>query len=234
MRRPFPELAILAVLVVWNIGANVVTPEPLAIPVNLLAAGLLVLVARRGAAASWQDLGLDTANLGRSLRLGALVVAGIAGIVVAAALLPPVRSVLADGRFAEIGAGEAAYETLARIPLATALAEEVAFRAVLLGVLLSWMAPLRALLVSSALFGLWHVLPGIAALDTTSAIDAGESTAAMVGAVAGQVIVTAIAGAGFSWLRFRSGHIAAAVVAHWGLNAVAFFVGWQIVRNGWA
>jgi membrane protease YdiL (CAAX protease family) len=39
--------------------------------------------------------------------------------------------------------------------------------------------------------------------------------------VAGSVVVTAVAGLGFCWLRLRFGHLAAPVVAHAGMNASA-------------
>jgi membrane protease YdiL (CAAX protease family) len=232
-RPPLAALATLGLLLAWNVFANLAVPDWLDVPVNLAAAAGLVLIARRLADASWSDLGLTSQHLLNSLRLRALIVTAVATLVVLASLASPIREVLGDGRFSDVGDGEMAYQTLVRIPLATAFAEELAFRGVLVAVLLMWMSPLRALLVSSALFGLWHILPGIAALDTTSTLEAGESGASMVSAVAGQVLITAIAGAAFCWLRLRSGHLAASVLAHWGLNGVAYFVGWQIVRNGW-
>jgi membrane protease YdiL (CAAX protease family) len=87
--------------------------------------------------------------------------------------------------------------------------------------------------LSSALFGLWHVLPGIEALETTTA---SELSSGVLGAlsVAGQVLVTGLAGGVFAWLRLHSGSLAAPVLAHWGLNGVAYFAGWLIVQNGWA
>jgi membrane protease YdiL (CAAX protease family) len=232
-RRPTPEFVIVAVLAVWNILNNTAMPQPIEVPWNLAAVVLLVIVARRATGASWDDLGLARSALGGGARLGAAAAASIILAVVAAAALPPVRSFFADGRFAGVDAAELSYETLVRIPLATALSEEVAFRGVLVGVLLAWMSPLRVVVVSSALFGLWHVLPALDALETTSAMDATGSVAVTLGAVAGQVVVTGLAGAGFCWLRLRSRHIAAPTLAHWALNAVSFSIGWLIVRNGW-
>lgn len=221
----------LGVLVVWNTVANLVVPDALLIPVNLAGAAAVVVVAR-SAAVSWSELGLAGANLRRASVAGAQVAAGIAVLVLAVAFVPWGRDLLADARFLGVGPGELAYETLLRIPLATALAEEVAFRGVLLGMLMLWLSPLRAVVVSSAVFGLWHILPGLAAVDTTGAVEV-EGSAVTAGAVAAQVLVTAAAGAGFGWLRLRSRHVAAPTLAHWALNGVAFGVGWLVVQGGW-
>ena len=71
----------------------------------------------------------------------------------------PFRRWFADDRVRAESRREVAYETLARIPIGTALFEEVAFRGVLTGLLLRTMAAGPAYAVSSAVFGLWHVLP---------------------------------------------------------------------------
>jgi membrane protease YdiL (CAAX protease family) len=99
--------------------------------------------------------------------------------------------------------------------------------------LMLWLSPLRATLLASALFGLWHVLPAISALDT-SALDVADSDAIEAGAVAGQVLVTTLAGIGFSWLRFRGRHILAPALAHWAVDGAALVAGWLVFRNGWA
>jgi membrane protease YdiL (CAAX protease family) len=170
--------------------------------------------------------------VGRGARHGAIALAFIAAAVLVAALLPASREVLGDDRFNGVATWEMLYEVLLRIPLVTALGEEFAFRGVLLGLLLAKYSPLRAAVVSSALFGLWHVLPGIEALETTTVT---QVTAGIVGvaSVAGQVLVTGLAGMAFAWLRLRSGSLVAPVLAHWGINGAAYLAGWLIVQNGW-
>ena len=51
-----------------------------------------------------------------------------------------------------------AYESLARIPVGTAVFEEVAFRGVLPGLIARTTTEPAAVGLSSLLFGLWHVL----------------------------------------------------------------------------
>jgi membrane protease YdiL (CAAX protease family) len=230
-RLPTVELAVIAFLAVWNIAINTVVPPAALVPVNLAAAVITVILGRRGGA-GWQELGLAGSNLRRGLRLGAMS-ATIVGITVTAmALIPAARTFLADDRFSDVSTSEMLYDTLFRIPLATAAAEEMAFRGVLLGLLLAWMAPLRAVLVSSALFGLWHILPAMAALETSDAIS-GASSQVVAGTVVGQILLTAATGVAFCWLRLRAAHVAAPILAHWALNATAYMAGWLIVRNGW-
>ena len=84
------------------------------------------------------------------------------------------------------------------------------------------------------LFGLWHILPGIEALESSPAADLAAGWAATIAEVAGQVIITVIAGAGFAWLRLGSTSIAAPVLAHWAINGTAYIAGWLVVRNTWA
>ena len=57
--------------------------------------------------------------------------------------------------------GEALFRGLVEIPIGTAVYEEVVFRGVILGLALRRLPPLPATLVTSALFGLWHVLPSL-------------------------------------------------------------------------
>lgn len=232
-RRPTYEVAVLGILLVWNIAANLFTPDEASLPLGIVGASLLVVLARRSGL-SWDYLGMRTESVGAGLRLGAAVAAIVVAAIGAVAAIPASRELLADDRFLGLGIPEMLYETLVRIPIGTALGEEVAFRGVVLGMLLLWVSPLRAVLVSSALFGLWHLLPAIDALDTNPAGDLASGDVATVVGVGLQVIITGIVGAGFAWLRFRSRSIAAPALAHWAINATAYAAGWLVVRNGWA
>lgn len=231
-RAPIYELLIVAVLFGWNLLANLVVPDLGAVPVAVSGVIVLLILARRSGA-DRRRLGLDRGFLGKGMRLGLIVLAVVTLSVLVMALIPATRQVLGDDRFVGMGTGEMLYETLVRIPFGTALGEELAFRGVLFGVLLAWFSPLRAALISSGLFGLWHVLPGIEALETTTATGLASG---LLGAlsVAAQVVVTAGAGVVFCWFRLRSGSIAAPAMAHWAINGSAFLAGWLIVENGWA
>lgn len=223
----------VGVIVAYNPIVNELVPEPLYVPANLaLGAALLWLVMRSGA--TLDLLGLHPHRLGRGLRIGAQA-AGIAiGGVLLLALLPWTRTYLADERFVGVGLAEALYETAGRIPLGTALGEEVVFRGVLLGLLLRRFTIGGAVAVSSVLFGLWHILPTLDSLQTNPAGDALATTVATAAAVAGTVVTTTLAGVLFTWMRFRAASLAAPIVLHLSINASAYLAGWLVVTNGWA
>jgi membrane protease YdiL (CAAX protease family) len=225
-------IAVVAVLFFWNLAANLLLPDPGDFAVAVSGIGLLLLIAFRSGSDRGQ-LGLGGGAVGHGIRLGSLAVIIVAGAILLAAVVPASREFLADDRFNGVGLGEMLYEVLIRISLLTALGEELAFRGVLLGLLLARYSPLRAAVLSSALFGLWHVLPGIEALETTTATQFASGIMGAI-SVAGQVVVTGLAGMVFAWLRLRSGSLVAPVLAHWGLNGTAYFAGWLIVRSGWA
>jgi len=232
-RRPTFELAVIGILLLWNVTANLVIPEATSLPLSVVGAALLLVLAHRNGL-SWDYLGLQKELVGTSLRVGIAALGVVIATIGVVAAIPASRELLADDRFLGVGFPEMLYEALIRIPIGTALAEELAFRGVVLGMLLVWMTPLRAVVVSSALFGLWHILPAIEALETNPAADLASGTFATVAEVAVQVIVTGVAGTGFAWLRLRGRGIAAPALAHWGLNGAAYAVGFLVVRNGWA
>jgi uncharacterized protein len=216
------ELAAAGALLAWNAAVNRVVPSPAYVPANLAAAGLSLAAARR-AGVSAAELGLDRQRAGRGLRVGLAAAAPVVAVVAIGAALPATRRFLVDDRRATTGgAGYALYHTLVRIPLGTAVAEEALFRGALLGLLTQRHPRARAVAVSSALFGCWHVLP---TLDTLALNPLGATVgdrAGTGGAVLASVAVTALAGLGFSWLRFRGDSVVAPVVAHAALNSSAF------------
>ena len=231
-RWPVVEVAAIGILFVWNVAANVLVPEDAGLPLNLLFVALLVFVGRR-AGLSWDLMGARRATVGKGLRVGAVVAVPAMFVVAIAAFVPATREFLADDRFIGVGQGMALYESLVRIPFGTSLAEEIAFRGVMLGLLLAWTSPLRASLLTAVLFGFWHILPALDALRTNVVGELAPGSAGTVSGVVGQVLVTGLAGLGFAWLRFRGNSIATPVIVHWAINGSAYFAGWLIVDNAW-
>ena len=155
------------------------------------------------------------------LRFGFGTAAPIAGAVAVAATLPATRRLFVEEGTADMSAGRVLSELLIRIPIGTALAEEVIFRGALLGAFRRRRGRRTAILWSSALFGIWHVLP---TLDTTlrrnraAGALVGSGRAHRIGTLAAIALVTGAAGAGFAALRLRSGSILAPSVVHAALN----------------
>ena len=222
----------VAGLGVWNVLADRLT-DGARIPLACVAVAGLLIVARR-AGLDWAHVGLAREHLGRGARLGGVSAAAVAVGVLLVIAIPASRAIFADDRFLGMGTQQVLYEVLVRIPIAVAIAEELAFRGVLLGMLDTRTTRTRAIWLSSAAFGLWHVLPALAALETTSVIGPEPSAVVDVVLVAGQVAVTGLAGVIFAWLRLRGRHVVAPMLAHGALNAGAFSAGWLVVQNGWA
>ena len=224
-------VAALATLVPLNLVGNLLVPRAAAIPFAVASAGLMVWLGRR-AGATWADLGLGPERLRAGVRWGLVAAVVVVTVVAAAAVVPGARWLLADARFDGVTTGRLLYEALARIPVATALGEEIVFRGVVLGLLLRSTSVRRAVVTSSVVFGLWHVVPALEGLDTSAVSGLGGGIALVAGAVAAQVLVTAAAGLVFCWLRLRSGHVLAPALAHWSLNASGYAVGWLLVHGG--
>ena len=214
---------VVLVLVVHNLAGNLVLPPSLYVPVNLAVAAVLLGIAR-ASGMSWAELGLGRSSMGRGAALGlaAFLLAAIA--LVAAALVPATRPLFADQRVAKVTGAAVAYQALVRIPLGTVVLEEVAFRGVLLALLSRATSPGAAVGWSSALFGLWHVVPTVEALNA-------NRLAPSIPAVIAAAVATAAAGVLFCWLRLRSGSLIAPALAHVGTNSVALVVAVSVLRT---
>ncbi len=212
---------LVVVLAVHNVAGNLVIPSELYVPLNLtVAAGLLGLA--RAGGVSWKALGVAPGSLGRGAAVGGVAFLVVAVVVVIAGVVPATRPLFEDERAARLGGTAVAYHALVRIPLGTVVLEEIAFRGVVLALLMARTTTTTAVAWSSALFGLWHIVPTIEALDTNR-IDPG------VIPVAGAVVLTAAAGAVFCWLRLRSGSLLAPALAHLATNSVALVVAFVVL-----
>jgi uncharacterized protein len=151
--------AVVAVLVAVNLLNNRLLPGAY-LPTCLAAAALLLAVARRDGC-SWSDLGLGATAVRSGLWWSAVLVGLVlVGLAVAAAV-PVARPAFVDDRAAGLSGTVMLWRALVRIPLGTALLEEVAFRGVLAAMLTRRHGVRAAVVVSSLLFGLWHVLPSL-------------------------------------------------------------------------
>lgn len=217
-RLDWALVIVIAVLVVVNVVDVRVAHAALVLgPAG--AAGLLALA--QWAGLSWAELGLGRGTWLRGARW-ALAAIGIVAVVFAVgAALPLTRSAFRDSRY-DVGWGHAALTAFVLIPVGTVLFEEVAFRGVLWGLLRRRHGTWVATGVSSALFGLWHVLPslGLAAADQAIGAAVGRGSSGQAVSVLGTVLFTALAGVVFCELRRRSGSLLAPAGLHWATNAL--------------
>jgi membrane protease YdiL (CAAX protease family) len=200
------------------------------VPVGLLTAVLALVAWTAGATRA--DLGLDRTAVGAGLRYGAGAFAIVLLVLIVAAVIPATNGFLHDSR-AQISGARLLYELGVPILVLTAIPEEFAFRGVLLGSALRLWGPWRASLITSALFGLWHIEPTLHTMrDNRAVAGAAASTGGQVLVVLGAIAVTFVAGLIFCWLRLRSRSLIAPVIAHAATNGLALTVAWFAVHWG--
>jgi membrane protease YdiL (CAAX protease family) len=216
-------LETVGVLVVFNVARSEGLLGPPLVSACILSA-MVALVAWR-AGASLVELGLGRDDLSAGLRYGFAAVGVVLGVLVLAAVVPATNGFLHDSR-AEIDGGALLYEVIAPIVLFTAIPEELAFRGVLLGAARQLWGRWRAVLFTSALFGLWHIAPTL----TSTSDNRGVGDASPVLVVLAAVAATFVAGLLLGWLRLRSDSLIAPTIAHAATNGLALVVAWIAIR----
>ena len=220
--RISPRVAVAVVIVVLGL-LNVVdirVARASLIVGPVVVAGLTGIA--RLAGLSWQDLGLGPGTWRPGLKWAAVEI-GIVGLVLAAAAaLPLTRQAFRDTRY-RLDLGNTLLTSLVLIPIGTVLVEELAFRGVLWGLLRRVRGTVVATVVSSLLFGLWHILPSMRLAADSQAIGSavGRGRSAQEVTILGTVLFTAASGVVFCELRRRSGSILASAGLHWAVNGLS-------------
>lgn len=196
-------------------GPNVVTFSGAAIA-QAASTLLIVIVASRSCGLTWAEAGIGRTNLLRSTLIGAGIGLGLAAVVLlvlelGAQLGTPVTYQPLRG--ASMSA--VVTHALVGLPLLTAIPEELAFRGLVLGLLLRKVSPWRAALVMSAIFVSWHVAVQAQTLALTNFTSPGRIVLATSLAVAGLFAGGLI----FAFVRLRTHNLAGSVMAHWLFDA---------------
>jgi uncharacterized protein len=188
----------------------------------LEGAGLVVWARLDGL--TWAQAGLARDRLGAGCRwaLGATWL--VAGAYAIGVLLPPTRPAFQDVRY-DLPLPDALRTAFVRIPLGTVALEELAFRSVLWGMLARHQGRWRVLLTTSALFGLWHVIPALDVGATNRGVSAVAVRSGSAAVVGGTVALTTVGGLVFGELRRRSGSVLASAGAHWATNGLGVLSG---------
>lgn len=213
---------VVVVLAVVNIVEHVLRGALWFGPVVVVA---LVCFAR-WTGLSWSQLGLSRDQLRSGSRWGLGAIAVVAAAYLAGVLFPLSRSAFLDTRY-HLAVSGALLSAFVIIPVGTILVEEVAFRSVLWGMLARRFATWRVLVASSALFGLWHILPSLHLASTNQGVGhavrgvAGSATVVVVVTV----VITAVGGVVAGALRHRSGSVLASAGMHWATNALGVLFG---------
>jgi uncharacterized protein len=223
---PMAEVAIVGGVAVQHVVDHLLVPRRFHLATHLAGAGGAV-IAGLAAGATLDDLGVRPARARRGLRGGGLSALGITSVVAAGALLPRTRRWFDDQRVLDVEPGAALYRGLVEIPLGTAVYEEVVFRGVLLGLALRRMRPLPAALATSALFGLWHILPSLRDREHHPLTRERHALAVTAATVAN----TSVVGLALAGQRLRTGSVVAPILTHAASNSAAYLAGVAVART---
>jgi hypothetical protein len=158
----------------------------------------------------------------------------VASALLAASGIQGTRTFYGDHGIARMTAARALYEGLVRIPLGTALPEELIFRGALQSLLARRHHPLLAAGLTSILFGLWHIAPAFRRLQT-HALTIGRHPAHQTAWVATSIGFTTLAGLALTGLRYRSRSLVAPWLVHSAVNAAGLAAAWlTAARSGQA
>lgn len=108
------------------------------------------------------------------------------------------------------------------LPLGDIVPEELAFRGVLVGALLS-RGTGYAVVASSVVFALWHIAVAVLTVGETTL---GPPSVWYVPAIAIALLAVFVGGIVFAWLRVRTGSLVTTIAAHWTFNAVVLYGLW--------
>ena len=159
--RISPGLAVAVTVVILAIVnvVDVLVPHASLVAAPVCAAVLLGLA--RLAGLSWAELGLGPGTWRRGFAWAGATIGIVALVIAAGAALPLTRDAFRDSRY-HLGLGSALLTSFVLIPVGTVLVEEVAFRGAQCSG--AWLRRLggtflATAVLSSALFGLRHILP---------------------------------------------------------------------------
>ena len=233
-----PVTAVLALLVVVNLLNNRWL-EGWYVRTCLVSAVLLVLLGRLDQL-SWYQMGLSPARIIPGVIWGAAAVGAVLLVYTVGLALPFTRRFFLDERAGEQSGVELLKNALVVVPFGTVLLEEIAFRGVLLGMIETRFGLWPAILVSSVVFGLWHILPSLVMHESNAGVGEvlGEGLFGRAMAVVLSVLGTAGAGVVFCVLVWGvpglfsgSQSLIAPMALHWALNGLGFVFTWGVYRR---
>lgn len=212
-------LGALGILALANVTLHRASSPRLQYATGLLMATSAVALAQRAGHGDEIGMHADALRSGAVVgAAGALVVAG--GIGAAMAARSPA---MLDDRPLAMSAPQARRYVLAHIPLGTVVPEEVVFRGALPALLRGTRTPAWVPgVVSSLLFGLWHVLPFQALRDHNRSTHEVADRYGEGATLAVHTVAMTAAGVALYGTRRRAGHVLAPAMIHYAANALGF------------
>jgi membrane protease YdiL (CAAX protease family) len=227
----WPVAVVIGVLLILNVVNNRVAPQTHYLlwtfggSVGLLALGLLD-------GNSWTDMGLGLRYLIPGLVWAGVCIGGVTAVYLVGSAFKRTRVAFHDERMSELTGSRMVFQALVEVPFGTVLLEEIAFRSVLFSMLVRRYGLVWGVVISSVLFGLWHVLPSIGTHEQNPALGSvvGGGLRGNILAVSLSVLTTTVAGVLFSGLRLVSGSVLAPMGFHWATNGLGYAFSWLLIR----
>lgn len=228
----FTQAGFIIGILVYGVVLSVFVSEKYHFLANIIAS-ILSIIAGLSIGLNYEDLGISFNSLWPGILIAVAVSVVFAVVIFLISRIKFAREYFRSSHSAlKSYRGRLVYETTIRIPLSTALTEEILFRGVLLGVLLSYNNDLLAVIISSVVFGLWHVLPSLNFANGSQHLRITNGSFFNKALhVSGNVIATGLAGLIFSWLRLISGSIIAPWLLHWTINSSALFSSFFVTKG---
>ncbi|BBY08784.1 abortive infection protein [Mycobacterium noviomagense] len=228
--RAYVDVAVVVVvLALTNLVAHFTTRWASVATVPAAAVGLVIVLRANGL--GWSELGLGREHWKSGLGYALAAVGVVVSVIGVGALIPATRPMFMNNHYATVSG--ALLASMVIIPLQTVIPEELAFRGVLHGALNRAWGFRGVAVVGSLLFGLWHIATSLGLTSSNVGFTRlfGGGLGGMLAGVSLAVVVTAVAGFVFSWLRRRSGSLIAPIALHWscnGLGALAAALVWHL------
>jgi len=214
----WPVLAVVVLLVMINVAANKAVPGyylfwALGGSGVVLALGILD-------GCTWAELGLGPSTWVRGAVWGGIAMLLVLAIYAVGSSYKRTRDAFRDQNIAGLSTPRLFWQSLVELPFGTVLFEEIAFRGVLWAMLARRYGVVWATVLSSLLFGLWHILPSLDLHLRNERLGAvgGGGWWAQAFAITGSVVTTFIGGVVFCLLRIGSGSLLAPMGLHWATN----------------
>lgn len=214
------EIALIAIILLYGTVLARLVPKRFHIILNLFVAAIAIILGY-GFGLNAYAMGIDVRHIGSGIVVAIVASLIITVATVIVATIPPLRRFFIGDNLAKASGKLITFEAAIRIPFSTALVEEVLFRGVLLGLFIAHYDTLFALILSSLVFGLWHIFPTITSLEQNDAAAklVGAKKRRTAAGIFGAVAVTSLAGFIFGWLRILANSIIAPWIVHWSINA---------------
>lgn len=217
-------ILVLVLMVIYNLLSHVLLHDNHKLAFAIFMSTVIILIGLNFMSLSLADFGFGNPVKGL-IYGGGFASVLIIGIGIGSTY-KKTKNMFRDTRVLNISPSRLLRKTLIDIPITTVLFEEILFRGLILGFLLTQTDQLNAMIGSSVLFGVWHILPALKFSKTN-----GKASGFPLATVVGTVLFTGLTGMLFAWLRVESTSILAPMVIHFVANSGGFAASWHSSKS---